>query len=106
MHKVLGDFTSLGLGYGLATPSPDGLVHNLLTALPVSQSVVDEIVKALAGLLLAVISRWLYARVLDKPTLKNKSGDMPENTEQLPDEIVLSNLKNKEDGNEKTQISK
>lgn len=67
VSKFVGDITGLGTGYTSADPhSPIlGNVHEIVqSAIPmVSQPVVDEITKAFAGIVLAVVSRMVFAQV-------------------------------------------
>jgi len=71
--KIFGDITGLSTGYYLADPSGVTLsfLHTpILEAIPnISQPVVDEIVRAIAALVITFLSRIMFDKV-DK--IKNK----------------------------------
>lgn len=71
--KIFGDITGLSTGYYLADPSSVTLsfLHtSILEAIPnISQPVVDEIVRAIAALVITFLSRIMFDKV-DK--IKNK----------------------------------
>ena len=96
IFKPVGDLTTFGIGAALTQPGDSftGHLHSvLLEALPhVSQPVIDDIIRAAFGLLLAVSSRIVYGW-LDKLSQKKEEKKKRELPERKPDDINIDNDK-------------
>lgn len=104
-HKILGDVTSIGIGY-VSIPTGNGhLFNNMLDSIMphLSQGAVDEIAKMVASLLLAVISRWIYAKLLDRKA-KKAATVAPKDVPAPPENISLT--QNQNDHGNTQEISK
>ena len=106
-HKILGDLTSFGIGY-VSIPTDTGTGHFFRSMLDsimphLSQGAVDEIAKMVASLLLAVISRWIYAKLLDRKT-KKAATLAPKDVPAPPENISLT--QNQNDHGNTQEISK
>lgn len=105
--QKLGDLTAGAVGYFSADPNGDlfaGLHNLLLSALPISQGAADEVLKMLAGLLIGVLSKFLYG-LLEKQSKRKKRKNDEDDFNPAPQPESLT-INSKNDGNSETQISK
>lgn len=102
--KKISDLTTVAIGYFTAPTGPIHPVNTMLSAgMPsVSQGVIDEVAKAIAGLAIAVVSRWIFSWFEKKKKVELVAGPNVADTlpvpPTLPDTITLN--KNSEDEKE------
>lgn len=117
LQTRLGDFTATAIGFMITSPNDTfaRIGSNLLeVATPhVSQPVIDEIVRGLAGLALAVLSRWVYGLFEKRKKVEIVAPvgvPVPDHVQvevKTPDPVTIVEPQNKNtDGNEKTKIGK
>ena len=105
MKFVNGDITSVLIGYiGTSTKGPlMGKVYSsLLEIVPaqiISHGVLDEFVRGVGALVLAVASRYLYSK-LEKIQIRKKKKEEPS-----VEPIILKPIKNIKNDNEKNDTS-
>lgn len=99
----LSDIVAVGYGYLVAEPSVGALnkVTTLLNTdhIPISQGAVDEIAKLLAGVVVAIVSRFAFAAIekfqerKEKRKAERKKEKVAKPSDQEPKNINLNNQK-------------